>query len=200
MKVLIVDDDRDDAGLLCEAVKQIVPMCDCRVVHSGVAAGSMFENFIPDIVFLDAIMYPTGGKDVLGRYAKRDEFRYTRFIVISGALHPDQHQEFVAIGAKSVLTKAADYDSLLAKVTSAVAPNVVNIRVKLYTNEMIVHSQTNSIQELLQRALDFHIELNTTISSPNIQFIASEVELTRIHSELGLNLLRRQGGHWLPKI
>ena len=200
MKILIVDDDQDDADLLFEAVRESVPMSDCRVALSGLAASSMFENFIPDIVFLDAIMYPTNGKDILSSYARRSEFRYTHFVVYSGALHPDQHHEFMALGAKSVLTKPGDYDSLLTKVISVVAPNAVNIRVKLYTNETIVHTQTNSIQDLLQRVLNFDIELNTRKPNPNIQFMVSEVELTRIHSELGMNVLHLQGGHWLPKI
>ena len=65
MNILIVDDDIEDSQILFEVVKEVLPRADCRMVQSAKSALEAVQSFTPNVVFVDAIMYPTGGKQVL---------------------------------------------------------------------------------------------------------------------------------------
>ncbi|HEY0652707.1 MAG TPA: response regulator [Chryseosolibacter sp.] len=199
MKILIVDDDREDADVLYEAVKGVAPMSDCRIVHSALDAQTTVEHFIPHFVFLDAIMYPVDGKETLRHLSQKPALKETFFIVMTGISLPEQHTIFTALGAKVVMTKPSHYSSLLSFVQHILEPCIINQRAKLYTNESLIHDQTASIENLLNRAMDFEISLNEPMRQ-HIQFLASEKELASIKSELGYNLQLLKGGHWLPHI
>jgi CheY-like chemotaxis protein len=200
LNVLIVDDDPEDATFLSDAVKELVPTADCRIAQTAQTARTSVEAFTPHFVFLDAIMYPVGGKEVLREFSQLPPLRETKFIVMSGVILPDQHAEFTSLGANFVMTKPSNYQSLLRFVEHILGSSIINIRVKLFTNDNLIHDQTGSIEKLLGRSIDFEITLNVQPARQNIQFTVSESELQKIRSTLDYNLLHLNGGHWLPNI
>lgn len=197
MKILVVDDDREDAELLCEAVKEISPVSECHTAHSAEEALALVERFIPQFVFIDAVMYPIDGKEVLKQFSQQPGLEKTTFIVMSGVILPEHHNAFTALGANFVLAKPSNYSSLLAFVRHIIEPSIVNVRVKLITNESLIHEQTALIENLVNRDINFEISMNEPMRH-NIQFVASEKELETIKSKLGYNLQLLKGGHWLP--
>jgi hypothetical protein len=79
-------------------------------------------------------------------------------------------------------------------------PVILDKRVKIFTNEMIVHSQINAIEKILGRHIGCEITINVRDVASCIQFDATEKEINLIRSESEYNLMIRQGGYWLPLI
>ncbi len=199
-RILIVDDDREDAELLNDAVMEILPTAESRIAQSASAAFMIVDDFHPHIVFLDSVMYPVGGKELLREFSALPQLAGAQFIVMSGVILPEQREEFTALGANFVMTKPSNYVTLLGFVEHILAASIINIRVKLVTSDNIIHNQTAALETLLQRDINFEISLNGQPMQQNVQFVVSQNELRRIHSELGYNLLCLSGGHWLPNI
>lgn len=63
--MLIIDDDLDDQILFCEAA--------------------------PSIVFLDLVMYPVNGTEILKESIRLSALKETQFIMMSGALKPQDY-------------------------------------------------------------------------------------------------------------
>ena len=51
--------------------------------------------------------------------------------------------------------------------------------IKVYTHESVIHSQMSAIEKVLDRSVNFEITLNTKNARSNIQFEASEDEMTQ---------------------
>lgn len=69
---------------------------------------------------------------------------------------------------------------------------------KVFTHENIVHTQTDAIQKLLKRDIQFKINLNAQEERPSIQFIVSKNELDLLSNALGHTIFVKNGEHWRP--
>jgi DNA-binding response OmpR family regulator len=117
MKVMIIDDDAEDAMLLYEVIHGIAPEINCIISHSYISAkGILDDEAAPDYIFLDALMYPIGGKETLVRLNEMAKLSETKIIINSGMLSQVQVNEFNALGADRVLQKPPDYHSLISSV------------------------------------------------------------------------------------
>jgi CheY-like chemotaxis protein len=114
MHILMIDDDPEDSMLFCDAIKDIAPEHICHVANSCQLAKSLLEEneVAPDIIFLDAFMYPMGGKECLIQISQLEKLRDTRIIIHSGSLSPAQTEEFLYLGADQIMTKAKTYEAL----------------------------------------------------------------------------------------
>lgn len=117
MKVMIIDDDPDDAMLLYEVIQAVGPEIKCIIVHNyNAAKKALEENEAPDFIFLDALMYPVGGKETLIFLTSIAKLIDTRIIINSGFLSPAQIDEFNLLGAKGILLKTANYQLMVSSV------------------------------------------------------------------------------------
>jgi response regulator of citrate/malate metabolism len=113
MNILIIDDDPDDAMFFCEAISDIAPHLKCIATHDWKTAKESLDEFgAPEFIFLDAYMYPQGGKECLMMLGKLEHLFDTTIIIHSGLLSPAQIQEFLALGADKIMMKATSRDSL----------------------------------------------------------------------------------------
>ena len=200
MKILIIDDDREDADLLHEAVMEYAPLTECLIADSAVSARNIFKEFTPSIVFLDLVMYPVNGTEILKESIQLSALRETHFIMMSGALQPQDYTRFTDMGAKFVVTKPGTYHSLLKFAEHILSPFSVNKKAKLLTDDGRAHFHQNSLEGLLKREIQFDVTLNNRNRQANIQFEISENEAKKIRSELGFNLFLLTGGYWLPEM
>jgi hypothetical protein len=76
----------------------------------------------------------------------------------------------------------------------------MNVRIKLYTHEVIIHSQINAIEKALNRQIGANITLNQKEQKSNIEFEVSEKELITIKHDLGFNVMVYDGDRWLPHL
>jgi hypothetical protein len=74
----------------------------------------------------------------------------------------------------------------------------MELRVKVFTNEVVIHNQIAALEDLLGRKVDFEISLNANDTRSNLTFHVSESELQKIKYDLGYNVLIHDGKHWLP--
>jgi DNA-binding response OmpR family regulator len=118
MTIMIIDDDAEDAMLLYEVIKEIAPQVKCTVSYSYISAKSSLDDggAAPDFIFLNALLYPIGGKETLMRLTQMEILHDTKIVVNSGVLSQAQKDEFSLLGADCILQKPGNYDSLLASV------------------------------------------------------------------------------------
>jgi CheY-like chemotaxis protein len=117
MTVMIIDDDAEDAQLLLEVIKEIGPEITCIISHNYQNSKQVLEEeHAPDFIFLDAMMYPIGGKETLMRLTQMSKLADTKIIINSGFLSKMQVDEFNALGADRILQKSPDYQSLISSV------------------------------------------------------------------------------------
>jgi hypothetical protein len=62
-------------------------------------------------------------------------------------------------------------------------------RIKVFTHEVIVHSQVTNLEKILERRIDYEITLNTKGARSNIQFEVSETEVDLIKSKFGYAIM-----------
>lgn len=62
-------------------------------------------------------------------------------------------------------------------------------RVKLFTHEVIVHSQLTALESILNRCIHYEISLNSKGTRSNIQFDADEKEIGLIKGNLGYTVM-----------
>ncbi|HEY9045943.1 MAG TPA: response regulator [Ohtaekwangia sp.] len=85
-KILLVDDDQDDADLFCEALKDVNPAAICSWANDGSDLVKKIENNRidnPDLVFLDINMPQMNGWEVLDYLKKNDRFADVPVIMFS---------------------------------------------------------------------------------------------------------------------
>ncbi|HYG04153.1 MAG TPA: response regulator [Chryseosolibacter sp.] len=114
MIVLIIDDDAEDALLLQEVICSLFPGAQCFISYGFAEAKTIITESVPDYIFLDAMMYPLGGKETLMRLSQIEILADTKIIINSGLLTRQQIEEFTLLGADKVIQKSPDYHSLIA--------------------------------------------------------------------------------------
>jgi hypothetical protein len=71
-------------------------------------------------------------------------------------------------------------------------------RLRVFTHENIVHTQTALIEKLLKREVSFVVNLNSAEDRPNIQFSASKSELQILCNTLGHTIFVKSDTKWRP--
>src|SRR4029078_3473926 len=81
-RVLIVDDNRDGAGMLAEMFAAFDS--ETRFVHDGPSAFTVAEQFQPHIALLDLGLPVIDGFEVARRFADNPRLRRTRLVAVTG--------------------------------------------------------------------------------------------------------------------
>ena len=72
--------------------------------------------------------------------------------------------------------------------------------VKIFTHEVIVHSQINAIEKTLNRDIHCEITLNIRTVRSFIEFDANNSEIDLIKANLGYTVMIKQQNRWWPSI
>jgi DNA-binding response OmpR family regulator len=124
MKVLIIDDDQEDAMFLSDVIKELSPETICFKSHDFQSARLVIdEEDELDFIFLDAMMYPIGGKETLMLLSQIQKLGNTKIIVNSGVMTQSKVDEFIDLGADIVLQKPSDYRTLSLTVEEIITGN-----------------------------------------------------------------------------
>jgi two-component system cell cycle response regulator len=110
--VLLVDDDRDLAGLLSARLQS-------RSIHvvtaaSGSEAMKIIEHQAPDLVILDVMMPGLSGHDVLKRLKYDSRFSLIPVVMLSAAPEADGAETAKRLGAIDYIAKPFEADTLIA--------------------------------------------------------------------------------------
>ncbi|HEX4633170.1 MAG TPA: response regulator [Gemmatimonadales bacterium] len=115
-KVLIIDDDRALAQLFASHLRAAgyVPL-----IGEDAMQGFMFaQREVPDVILLDLSMPAGGGMLVFDRLAKSAKTARIPVVVITALEDPKVEADSTARGARAVLHKPVDKDTLLKQVAT----------------------------------------------------------------------------------
>ena len=114
-KILLIDDDEDDAEVFKEAIREVDP--DAVVFwYSGCETKNfIIEKQIPlsDIIFLDINMPALTGWDCLKIFRESEEYKNVPIIMYTTSSRPREREIAKELGATDFITKPTDYRLLI---------------------------------------------------------------------------------------
>jgi DNA-binding response OmpR family regulator len=113
--VLIVDDERDIAGLIKHSLERS-GTADAEIVGSGDAALKAIAQRTPDLVILDLNLPVLGGLEVCRLLRSRADARHLPIIILTARSGEDDRVEGLELGADDYVTKPFSPRELVARV------------------------------------------------------------------------------------
>ena len=115
-RILLVEDDKDDQQLFCEALSEIHPSIFCQVANNGLEALS-FLSIHPafEMVFLDLNMPKIDGFECLTVLKSHLSYRDIPVIVLSTSSRQEDINRCKDLGAATFFTKPTSYTLLFDK-------------------------------------------------------------------------------------
>lgn len=114
-KILVIDDD----VLFGKTIKREFDLdgsFDALIVQNAFRAGTMFEEFKPDIVLLDILLDGIDGRDVCKFLRQNTEFKYTKVIGMSGAYPQEEVMGHDGSGFDAFLKKPFKFSELKERI------------------------------------------------------------------------------------
>lgn len=111
---MLIDDDKDDCDIFCEAATQ-VSECKCHCVHNAVDALSMLDKTqkLPTCIFLDINMPVMNGFTVLTHIKSNPKLAGIPVIMYSTTQNQKEAEKCLDLGADRFLRKTSDYRKLV---------------------------------------------------------------------------------------
>ena len=114
-RVVLIDDDSDDAGLFNEALEEVKPGIEFRHFDNGREALNSFESEtypLPDLIFLDINLPVFSGWDFLKKM--KENGLLSRIPVVMYTTSSQRREKEIAedLGARGFITKPNEYREL----------------------------------------------------------------------------------------
>jgi signal transduction histidine kinase len=180
-KVLIVDDDPRNIGILTELLEEDYRL---RTADSGKAGLEQIQSFRPDIVLLDIMMPGMDGLEVCKRIRQDEASRYCKILFISGKVTLEDRLAGYEAGGDDYITKPFDHDEVMAKLAVFVklkSTQEINQIKRNFLNLMAheTHTPLNGVLGLADYIMD-----DDSLSREDIRNMLKEI------SEAGQNLMK----------
>jgi len=114
MRILLIDDDRDDQLLFCEAVEKIDSGLPCDVADNGEQGIAKLRAY-PEgsiLIFLDINMPIMNGWDTVGAIRQDEKLRHCKVIMYSTSSHPSDKERAAKLGA-GFLSKSNTFEKMV---------------------------------------------------------------------------------------
>ena len=112
--ILLVDDDIDDQGFFCEALKQTFPNISCDIANTAIEALTMMKNVSSySIIFLDLNMPKMNGFQFLEVVKANEQYQQIPVVIVSTSSRETDIEKCKQLGAKSFYTKEPSFIKLL---------------------------------------------------------------------------------------
>ncbi len=115
--ILVVDDQPDAAWALSKLLERLGH--EVQVAHDGPEALTLANRQTPDCILLDIGLPGIDGYDVAWELRKKDDFKKTVIIAISGYGQEEDRRKSLAAGFDHHLVKPVDHEELLSLVGRA---------------------------------------------------------------------------------
>jgi CheY-like chemotaxis protein len=115
-RVLIVDDDRDAAEMLAQALEGAGH--EVRQEHDGMAAVVAAAQFQPDVVLLDLGLPGMDGIEVARRLRTYPQLAGVRIVALTGFGQGSDRKRSAAVGIESHLVKPVDVDTVMQAIAA----------------------------------------------------------------------------------
>jgi CheY-like chemotaxis protein len=114
-RILLIDDDMDDAGIFKEALEEVNPSIAFQYFLDGNDALHALSDKgtpLPDLIFLDINMPTLSGWDCLGGLKNTSALADIPVVMYTTSSHPKEKKTAIDMGATGFITKPHDYRSL----------------------------------------------------------------------------------------
>jgi CheY-like chemotaxis protein len=114
-KVLLIDDDEEDAEIFQAAALEAAKSVECLVAHDAREALAKLESkaLEPDVIFLDLNMPVMSGQRFLQEIKSRPALNEIPVIIFSTSSNPATIQLTKELGANDFITKPSRFDDLV---------------------------------------------------------------------------------------
>jgi CheY-like chemotaxis protein len=115
VKILIVDDDRDDIDLFTDAISELDASICCVSTNNGFDALKLLESdetSVPDYIFLDLNMPRMNGKVCLKEIKSITRVHDIPVVIYTTSRHSKEVEEVKSLGAAYFLTKPTRFHDL----------------------------------------------------------------------------------------
>jgi CheY-like chemotaxis protein len=115
MLLLVVDDDKEDRALFCEAASGIDTDIKFLIAEDGAQALQLLEQtaVLPDYIFLDINMPKMNGKEFLVRAKKDNRIKKIPVVMYSTTSQTKEIEECYKLGAYDFLIKPPSFQKLV---------------------------------------------------------------------------------------
>ena len=119
LKILLVEDNPDDAELTKREIRRICPERDIFLAADAEEALSCLEHLceegsgLPDLILLDIKLPRLSGMEFLEQLKSSSEFRGIPVVMLTGSLVSEHIQKSYDLGAVTYLLKPISEDELL---------------------------------------------------------------------------------------
>jgi CheY-like chemotaxis protein len=114
-KIILIDDDRDDAELFQEALSEIDSAIGFQYFEESKEALKILlekENRLPDFIFLDINMPVISGWQCLAEFKKSEHLKTVPVIMFTTSSQPKEQETAKELGAYGFITKPSEYSTL----------------------------------------------------------------------------------------
>jgi CheY-like chemotaxis protein len=141
LKIVVIDDDKDDIELFLDALHEINDTIECIVTHSCRQAFNLLEQMDapPDVIFLDINMPVQDGRSGLLQIKKMAKLKNTIVVMHSTSITEHDKRFFLDVGAQFLLKQGNFKKSiagikhiLLQKQHKEIADQLASLRVKAH--------------------------------------------------------------------
>jgi CheY-like chemotaxis protein len=121
MKILLIDDDKDDQTLFCEAVKVISLHIQCEVAGNGEEGLTLLNNYqeLPGLIFLDINMPIMDGRETLNIIKASTRLQSLPVIMYSTSSSRDEIEKFMLQGVQYIV-KGNSFDELVTSLSKPI--------------------------------------------------------------------------------
>lgn len=124
-RVLLADDDADDAEVFKEALEKVCDTADCTWVENGKKLFLYLEKVstLPEVIFLDVNMPEMNGWQCLAKLKNSSEYKSIPVIMYTTSSSPRDRQIAQDMNAHGLITKPSNH-KVLEKILDLVVCNL----------------------------------------------------------------------------
>ncbi len=180
-RVLVVDDDDEIRKYICEELAPDYHMLDCS---NGKEALSLALANPPDLIISDIMMPEMDGITLCQKIKHNVNINHIPVILLTAKSGEEDNLEGIGIGADGYIVKPFNIEIL-----SKTVKNIIRTREMLRNNFSGNQQQTDKIkkvsmksadEKLMQKIMDI-INNNIGNSSFNVEMLAAEIGISRVH-------------------
>lgn len=125
-KIILIDDDRDDAELFQEVLYEIDPLIGFEHFEESKEALKILlekQDHLPDLIFLDINMPLVSGWQCLAEFKKTDHLKKVPVIMFTTSSQPKEKETAKQLGADGFISKPSEYTTLKKLLLSVLSEN-----------------------------------------------------------------------------
>lgn len=125
-KIILIDDDRDDAELFQEVLYEIDPSIGFEHFEESKEALKILlqkQDHLPDLIFLDINMPLVSGWQCLTEFKKTEHLKKVPVIMFTTSSQPKEKETAKQLGADGFISKPSEYTTLKKLLISVLSEN-----------------------------------------------------------------------------